>query len=185
MTEQQWPTATDPIELWNAARQLGVGLRRLRLCAVAYCKVVSELTAVSQKYVEALLYMADGSEDQTHIRNLNACGALEKWPGWAVNVARGRSKSFDALLAEMVARAHDVFGNPFRPVAFSPAWRTDTAVALARQVYESREFSAMPILADALQDAGCDNEAILNHCRSSSVTHVRGCWAIDLVLNRE
>ncbi len=51
----------------------------------------------------------------------------------------------------------DIFGNPFRPVAFSPSWRTDTAVAVARQMYESRDFSAMPILADALQDAGCDN----------------------------
>src|SRR5581483_3591788 len=47
----------------------------------------------------------------------------------------------------------DIFGNPFRPVAFDAAWRTSTAVALARQMYESRDFSAMPILADALQDA--------------------------------
>jgi hypothetical protein len=41
----------------------------------------------------------------------------------------------------------DIFGNPFRPVAFAPAWRTSTAVALAQQMYESRDFSAMPILA--------------------------------------
>jgi hypothetical protein len=75
----------------------------------------------------------------------------------------------------------DIFGNPFRPVAFSPVWRTDTAVALARQIYESREFGAMPILADALQDAGCDNDDILNHCRSNEA-HVRGCWVCDLVL---
>ncbi|MCI0699795.1 MAG: hypothetical protein L0241_01750, partial [Planctomycetia bacterium] len=48
----------------------------------------------------------------------------------------------------------DIFGNPFRPVTFNSSWRTDTALSLARQMYESREFSAMPILADALQDAG-------------------------------
>ena len=68
----------------------------------------------------------------------------------------------------------DIFGNPFRPVAFSPTWRTDTAATLAKQMYESREFSAMPILADALQDAGCDNEDVLNHCRGDG-PHVRGC----------
>jgi len=79
----------------------------------------------------------------------------------------------------------DIFGNPFRPVAFSPEWRTDTAVELARQMYESRDFSAMPILADALQDAGCDNEDILKHCRDANQPHVRGCWVVDLVLDKE
>jgi hypothetical protein len=78
----------------------------------------------------------------------------------------------------------DIFGNPFRPVTFSPEWRTDTAVALARQMYESRDFSAMAILADALQDAGCDNEDVLSHCRGPG-PHVRGCWVVDLVLGKE
>jgi hypothetical protein len=81
-------------------------------------------------------------------------------------------------------RLRDIFGNPFRPVAFSPEWRTDTAVTLARQMYESREFSAMPILADALQDAGCDSAEILDHCRGPG-PHVRGCWVVDLVLGKE
>jgi hypothetical protein len=79
----------------------------------------------------------------------------------------------------------DIFGNPFRPVAFFPEWRTDTAVTLARTTYESREFSAMPILADALQDAGCDSEDVLTHCRDTNATHVRGCWVVDLVLGKE
>jgi hypothetical protein len=79
----------------------------------------------------------------------------------------------------------DIFGNPFRPVAFSPEWRTDTAVALARQMYDSREFGAMPILADALQDAGCDNEDILAHCRDGNLVHVRGCWVVDHVLGKQ
>ena len=77
-----------------------------------------------------------------------------------------------------------VLGNPFRPVNFSPEWRTDTAVSLARAMYESREFGAMPILADALQDAGCAEPAILDHCRASG-EHVRGCWVADLVLGKE
>jgi hypothetical protein len=78
----------------------------------------------------------------------------------------------------------DIFGNPFRPIFFSPAWRTDSAVALARQMYDSRDFCAMPILADALQEAGCDSEDILAHCRGDG-PHVRGCWVVDLVLGKE
>jgi hypothetical protein len=78
----------------------------------------------------------------------------------------------------------DISGNPFRPVSFSLEWRTDTALSLARQMYESRDFSAMPILADALQDAGCDSDDVLNHCRGPG-PHVRGCWVVDLVLGKE
>jgi hypothetical protein len=51
-------------------------------------------------------------------------------------------------------------------------------------MYESRDFSALPILADALQDAGCDDEDVLNHCRVERV-HVRGCWVVDTVLGKE
>jgi hypothetical protein len=69
--------------------------------------------------------------------------------------------------------------------AFAPEWRTDTVKTLAKQMYDAREFSAMPILADALQDAGCDNEAILAHCRSAEHPHLRGCWVIDLVFEKK
>jgi hypothetical protein len=97
----------------------------------------------------------------------------------AENAGEGRQ-------VEQAAQCHllrCVVGNPFRPVTFSPGWRTDTAVSLARQMYESRDFSAMPILADALQDAGCGSADILDHCRSPG-PHVRGCWCIDLVLEK-
>ena len=73
---------------------------------------------------------------------------------------------------------------PAPPFAIAPEWRTDTAVLLAKQMYESRDFSAMPILADALQDAGCDSDDILNHCRDTNQVHVRGCWVVDLVLGK-
>jgi hypothetical protein len=69
-------------------------------------------------------------------------------------------------------------------VAFDPAWRTSTAVALAKGMYESRDFSPMPILAGALQDAGCDCDDILSHCRDPQQVHVRGCWVVDLVLGK-
>ncbi|MDY3558546.1 hypothetical protein R5W23_005666 [Gemmata sp. JC673] len=73
----------------------------------------------------------------------------------------------------------------FEPVAFSPTWRTETVLALARQMCEREDFSALPVLADALQDAGCEDEQILNHCRDSLPAHDCGrCWAVDLVLDR-
>jgi hypothetical protein len=87
--------------------------------------------------------------------------------------------------AVQAALLRDIFGNPFRPVAFDPAWHTDTAVSLAKGMYDSRDFSAMPILADALQDAGCDSDDILNHLRDPNAAHVRGCWALDLILGKE
>jgi hypothetical protein len=85
---------------------------------------------------------------------------------------------------EQVLLIRDIFGNPFRPVALDPAWRTSTAVALAQQMYDARDFGLMPILGDALQDAGCENEDILTHCRDANGTHVRGCWVVDLVLGK-
>jgi hypothetical protein len=58
------------------------------------------------------------------------------------------------------------------------------AVAMAKGMYDSREFSAMPNLADALQDAGCDNDEVLDHCHAADDVHVRGCWIVDLVLGK-
>ena len=78
----------------------------------------------------------------------------------------------------------DIFGNPFRPVTFDPEWRNEHTVGLAAKMYEDREFAAMPILADALEETGCDNADILSHCREPGV-HVRGCWVVDLVLGKE
>jgi hypothetical protein len=92
---------------------------------------------------------------------------------------RGPESEAFALMCDLL---RDIFGNPFRPAAFSPSWRTSTAVAIAKGMYESRDFRAMPILADALQDAGCDNDDVLNHCRDAKQVHVRGCWVVDLVL---
>ncbi len=79
---------------------------------------------------------------------------------------------------------HDIFGNLFHPVAFDPAWRTSTAVGVAQAMYDARDFAAMPVLADALQDAGCEHADILQHCRDEKQVHVRGCWVVDLVLNK-
>ena len=95
-----------------------------------------------------------------------------------------RTPTWRAELATQCDLFRDIFGNPFRPVAFDPAWRTSTVVALAKQMYKSRDFGAMPILADALQDAGCTSDDILSHSRGPG-PHVRGCWVVDLVLGKE
>ncbi|MBN9118069.1 MAG: hypothetical protein J0I06_02695 [Planctomycetes bacterium] len=58
-------------------------------------------------------------------------------------------------------------------------------VALARGIYDGRAFDGLPVLADALQEVGCDNGELLAHLRDTSRTHVRGCWALDLVLGKE
>jgi len=78
----------------------------------------------------------------------------------------------------------DIFGNSFSTATIFPEWRTSTALTLAQQMYESRDFSAMPILADALQDAGCECDEVLTHCRDPLGIHVRGCWVVDLVLGK-
>ena len=77
----------------------------------------------------------------------------------------------------------DLFGNPFRPLVAEPRWLTANVVELACTIYEERAFERMPILADALMDAGCDNEEMLEHCRGEG-PHVRGCWVVDLVLGK-
>ena len=78
----------------------------------------------------------------------------------------------------------DIIGNPFRPVAVDPAWLTSDVLLLARGIYEERAFDRMPILADALQDAGCDSADVLAHCRGANPPHVRGCWVVDLLLGK-
>jgi hypothetical protein len=69
-------------------------------------------------------------------------------------------------------------------LVINPTWRTSAVLALSWQMYDSRDFTPMPVLADALQDAGCENPDILTHCRSDS-PHVRGCWVVDMLLEKE
>jgi hypothetical protein len=77
----------------------------------------------------------------------------------------------------------DIFGNPFRFVAVQPAWLTPGVVSLAQTIYDDRAFDRMPILGDAIEETGCDNIDILDHCRSKSA-HVRGCWVVDALLGK-
>jgi len=81
----------------------------------------------------------------------------------------------------------DVVGNPFRPSPLDPTvltWNGGTVPRMAQAIYDGRTFDQLPILADALEEAGCTNLDILAHCRQPGV-HVRGCWVIDLLLGKE
>jgi hypothetical protein len=78
----------------------------------------------------------------------------------------------------------DLFGVPFRPVAFDPAWQGGAAARVALAIYDENRFSDLPILADALEDAGCTNAEVLAHCRGGGV-HVRGCWVVDRLTGKE
>jgi hypothetical protein len=75
------------------------------------------------------------------------------------------------------------FSDPLRYVSLQPCWVTSTVLALAAGIYSESAFDRLPILADALQDAGCNNDDILDHCRGQG-PHVRGCWVVDLVLGK-
>jgi hypothetical protein len=120
-----------------------------------------------------------------------ACAGAEDDPG----VRRGRSPdarwrdTVTGSTAEQAERAtqadllRDIFGDPFKPATCDPSWRTSTVVSLARGVYEERAFDRMTLLMDALMDAGCDNIGVLDHCRMQN-DHHRGCWVVDLVLEK-
>jgi hypothetical protein len=92
-----------------------------------------------------------------------------------------RSVSEYARYCELL---RDIYGNPFRSVSFNPTWRTPTAIANATAIYAQHAFDRMPILADALEYAGCDNADVLLHCRGDG-PHARGCWVVDLVLGKD
>ena len=104
----------------------------------------------------------------------------------ALAVARiwGRAKPIGVTDEATLLR--DIFCNPFRPVKIDPAWLAwdgGNIRRMASAIYDERAFDQMPFLADALEDAGCDDQDILQHCRSRS-EHVRGCWVLDALLGR-
>jgi hypothetical protein len=100
----------------------------------------------------------------------NFCADAEKWRLWlrfrwneCYGVERDRSPVFPAII--------------------NPGWITSNVKALAQSIHDDRRFTDMPILADALEEAGCDNADILNHCRQAG-EHLRGCWVLDALLGK-
>jgi hypothetical protein len=183
-----WPSLVEAD--WNDSRGSCRPLIGRCAAAIEVCERVLE-GQVSAAEPDAALAEIEDVDRRNHGPFLSlAVGAASDYALTALNgeyvscysLNHSRVDEIEQYLAHLL---RDIFGNPFQPVSFSPDWRTDTAVSLARQMYDSREFGAMPILADALQDAGCDSEDILNHCRDANQVHVRGCWVVDLVLGKE
>ena len=187
MTEQEWLACEDPEPMLNVL-QGKASDRKLLMFAVSAVKGTRELCddrllgllAVTEQFADG---MVSTSEVETH-------WGRNAWPirpfAWARalgfrNTEKKRQFQRDQAPI-LVGLLRDIF--PFHPITLSPSWLTSTVVSLANQMYESRDFSAMPILADALMDASCDNEEILTHCRGPG-PHVRGCWVLDLLTNRE
>jgi hypothetical protein len=205
MTEAEWLACNEPEAMLSFCQHNARSARKSRLFAVACCRLIWDtLNERDQHAVDVSERYADGQASEEEFRAImffSLRGYLDP-KGWVVAAARSAGgwlhersliehfanlnspTSIAAGLDVAVGLIRDIFGNPFRPLTFSPSWRTDTALSLTRQMYESRDFSAMPILADALQDAGCDSDDVLSHCRALEQAHVRGCWVADLVLGK-
>ena len=103
--------------------------------------------------------------------------------GWLATAGKGMLNLFAGSPARPIERRKPTSAPPLPVPEADPSWLTSTVLALAGGIYEERAFDRLPILADALMDAGCANDDVLNHCRSDG-PHVRGCWVVDLILGK-
>ena len=168
------------------------GEEELRLAVVGASTVAERGVAASDLVVDesvasaafAALNSTLPAEKAADYVTANAASAVyhaATAPGRLPAVARSAERAAQAALLR------DIFGNPFRPAPADPAWlawNDGVVPRLAQAVYDERAFDRLPVLADALEDAGCTDEQILRHCRAPG-EHVRGCWVVDLVLGKE
>jgi hypothetical protein len=192
----EWEMTDEPKVMLERASMRGVSIseRQLRLvvCATARrefpdCQDVGFRSglACGEEWADADTEPAEAGRLFVH---LNSISGDYPW----VNAARSCLE--DPIQAVMwwewcdshrtVADAvREVLANPFVTRVWQPDWLTSTVRALAGHIYAARDFGAMPILADALQDAGCADEEVLNHCRVGRF-HARGCWVLDALLGK-
>jgi hypothetical protein len=193
MTEQEW------IQCDNSQKMLEflpgpASDRKLRLLAVACCRRIWR--AADYKDVKA------ASESMRRMGSAQTSGESHAvdflaWPPCnprshvAYYVSTTIARSSPDCFAESSAQCcllRDIFHNPFQPMpTLNPAWLTwngGIVPTLAQAIYDKRAFNCLPVLADALEEAGCDNEEIMAHCRGPG-PHVKGCWVVDLVLAKE
>jgi hypothetical protein len=146
--------------------------------SVLYRPLADEVRAALLAALAAVEVTRFPREALTAARRAAMIAAVESDnPRWAVEAAG------DAVHAALI---REIFGNPFREVILDPAWlrwNDGTVPRIARGIYDDYRFADLPILHDALLDAGCDGEDILAHCRTPE-GHVRGCWVIDLLLGK-
>jgi hypothetical protein len=193
MTEADWLAAADPTPMLAFLRRKASD-RKLRLfaCGCARFRWAPLPDARSRDLLDLAERYADGEATDAEIgaaRRIGYCMGLV----WTVNAsARVAAEGVIGAVglpkpAPAAALLRDLFANPFRPPPpVEPAWLAwngGTAAKLARSIYDDRAFDRLPLLADALEDAGCTDAAILGHLRGRG-PHVRGCWAVDLVLDK-
>jgi hypothetical protein len=212
MTEAEWLACTDPQKILEFMRGKASD-RKLRLFACAFGRAVRDsqhllgpsTVAVAERYADRLASDQDlASERRTWACSPEEMGpvaqsaydgaweavewltSLERW--WKDDPDSYFQIPADAVLKRSVLLLRDIFHNPFQPMpTLNPSWLTwngGTIPKLAQAIYDDRAFDHLPILADALEEAGCDNEEILAHCRGLG-PHVRGCWPVDLLLGKE
>jgi hypothetical protein len=194
VTEAEWRASTDPVAMLEHVREYASG-RKLRLFAVACCRHNWEaLTEDGRDAVEAAEQFADGEITAEALREAwsrtaaftcesLASSSLEPYPlhYWI----RCQCENFD--LNDAVPILHDLFDHLFYHRTIEPAWlRLGDALVgrLAEGIYADQAFAQLPILGDALEDAGCADRALLDHCRSGG-EHYRGCWVLDLLLRKQ
>jgi hypothetical protein len=149
-----------------------------------YSKPFEALLAASDAaYAATQVFNIDGGIARAYVSDALQHERLAR-PGTRLTIktAQEAENEADRALVEIL---RDLFGNPLRPVSLDPAWlrwNDGTVVKLARGIYDEQALDRLPILADALEEAGCSNPEVLSHCRGPG-PHVRGCWVLDLLLN--
>jgi hypothetical protein len=198
MTEAEWLAGDDLGSMLHHAVRWA-SARKLRLFACGCCRRIWPLINDRGRYaVETSERYADGQARPKELKAAYAA-ATRMSAGYAAHPGLKKSRLFATGLwaarqsgdvnqeyQAQVDLLRDIIGNPFRTVEVNPAWlawNDGTVRNMAEAIYEERTFDQMPILADALEDAGCDNAEILHHCRQPGV-HVRGCWVSDLLLGK-
>jgi hypothetical protein len=208
MTAAKWLRETDPEVLMAYLMERRPSERKLRLFAIACSRRTkahyeNRADAAEDRKVTALAErFADGLATAEALAKAFPC-TRPRGATWivadpeAANAAQAfvtaEAEDFDCGQPHKAILLRDLFGNPFhlRKLRFDSGWLTLTVVSLAMAAYEERlkpifdlDPVRLAILADALEDAGCGDEAILGHLRSSG-PHIRGCWALDLCLNKQ
>jgi hypothetical protein len=212
VTEDEFNRCTDPQKMLAFLRGR-VSDRKLRLFAVACCRRFPALFSdePSRNALDLLERFSDGRADagefwssmrgmEAEIGGERASQALVMVvPAWwriMMAVRQANLEVVARLAAELTRKARkgepfvqsqfvrDIFGPlPFHPVALDPVWQTPRVVALAQAVYDEQAFDGLPVLADALEEAGCTDQDVLGHCRGPG-PHTKGCWVVDALLGR-
>jgi hypothetical protein len=191
MDEQQWLSCSDPMAMLEFLQNSGkASARKLRLFAIACSRRLwARLEDIARAAVDVAEAYADGLTGTEELRASRlACKSAGDSAAWyaaasspyvaARNAAlSAQAGSPPAERAVQVSLLRDIFGNPFRAAHVDSRWLTADVVYLARAIYEESAFERMPVLANALVNAGCSSEETLGHCRQEG--HVRGCWLVD------